>query len=177
MKWLKVKEELEGWSETAKTGNCISGVWGGSVCDQTEQEGQEKETANLPFLAPQQERKQKRKVLTKGGLIGSPQRKHWQLRSYQMFCTAGNTGSFSPPDKGSPIADLYPSLFTSLWWAPLTRKPLKTSKTRKATTNKQRVVCSKLGARNKNSHALQWCNYLCSCNWFSPISCYWKAMV
>lgn len=117
MKWLKVKEDVEGWSETEKTGNCISGVQGGSVCDQTEQGGQEKETS--PFLTPQTERKQKREVLTQGGPIGSPQRTHWQLRSYQMFRSAGNTCFFSPPDKGSPIADLYPFLFMHLWWAEL----------------------------------------------------------
>lgn len=125
-----------------KTGNCISGVQGGSVCDQTEQGGQEK--GPPPFLALQKERKQKRDALTRGGPIGSPQRTHWQLRSYQMFCTAANTGFFSPPDKGSPIQTSIPPCSFIF--------------------DEQGCL---LAARNKSSHALHFCaspSLFCSLN-------------
>lgn len=39
----------EGWDGTEKTGNCVSGGWGGSVCDLTEQEGEERKTEKASF--------------------------------------------------------------------------------------------------------------------------------
>lgn len=77
--------------------------------------GKKKEQQKLPFLTQQEERKQKREVLTQGGLIHPPPRMNGLLCSYQTFCTAGNTGFSSMPNRASPIVVLYLTLFTLLF--------------------------------------------------------------
>lgn len=68
--WLvKVVSEggggLGGWGETEKISNCISGVWDGSVCNQTDQKGGEKGEGKLPSSL----HCAGGEVLTPGGLI------------------------------------------------------------------------------------------------------------
>ena len=79
-----------------------------------------------------EERKQKREVLTQGGLIHPPHRTTGQLCSYQAYRGAGNTNPSTTANKGSPI---YLSVFTP--------RLCSTQQT------KQSVVCSKVDARNE----------------------------